>query len=149
MIRWYRSAGFWSLAIAVVHLVSTPILYPRSTASMLDGSPVGIVDRDASLFELRGASFWFLMAGLFQLGTALVVWQFERETGRAPVGFPAFMLAFGVVGAVLSQVSGFWVYLGIGLLARHNAKAAGSRGTSGTQPAQRHTGSPVPQGGSR
>jgi uncharacterized protein DUF6463 len=108
----------WSLmAIAAVHTVAAPAVYPDSLRSTWHAGVLNAVERDASLIALRGVGFWYVTTGFaMALLGAIVRWG-ELRVGRVPRWFGVGLLAFGAWGAALMPKSGFWAFTVPALLA--------------------------------
>lgn len=118
----------WSLmAIAAVHTVAAPAVYPDSLRSTWDAGVINAVDRDASLIALRGVGFWYVTTGFaMALLGALVRWG-ELRMGPVPRWFGVGLLAFGAWGAALMPKSGFWAFLVPALLALRRPRGTARR----------------------
>lgn len=115
--HWWRSAGVWTCALAAVHVAATPLVYGDSVRSVLDAGVLGALDRDPALADVRGASFYFLTAGVMLGALGVGVARHERREGTAPAGFAAFMAVTGLGGVLITPASGFWAFFPIAALA--------------------------------
>lgn len=122
-----RCSGFWTLALAVVHVATASAFYGDSVRSIVDAGVLGAVDSDPGLATLRGAAFWYVTVGLFLGLIGWVVMVAERHGLGAPRGFAVAMAATGVWGVLFSPVSGFWLFFPIAWLARRNTAPAHAR----------------------
>lgn len=113
---WYASTGWWCIAIAIAHLAATGIFYAESLHELTSGPLIGALDADPEHPALRGAAFWYVAAGALLAGMG---WSARRAetTGRPPSGtFAVSLILLGLVGAVVSPLSPFWIILAIGLV---------------------------------
>jgi hypothetical protein len=105
------------LAIAALHIVAAPAVYPESLRSTWDAGVVGAVEADPALADRRGVGFWYVVAGV---GVGLlggVVREGEVRTGVIPRWFGWSMLGLAAGGATLMPRSGFWSFAVPGVLA--------------------------------
>ncbi|NYJ03634.1 hypothetical protein HNR19_004332 [Nocardioides thalensis] len=119
-----RSSGFWTVLLAVVHVLATPLFYADSLQSILDAGVLGAVDSDPDLTTLRAAAFWYVTAGLLLGAVGWMVMLAERRGTGAPRGFALALGLTGAWGVILSPLSGFWLFLVIAFLARRNTVQA-------------------------
>ncbi|GAB2648591.1 DUF6463 family protein [Kribbella swartbergensis] len=116
-----RCSGFWTVLLALIHVLTTSFFYGDSVRSILAGGVLGAVDEDPGLATLRGAAFWYLTSGLFLGLVGSMVLAAERRGDGAPRGFAWVMLVAGAWGVLLSPVSGFWLFFPIAWLARRTS----------------------------
>lgn len=124
---WTR-LGPWIVALAILHLLATPFFHAESWASIVAGGVVGTLDLDPSLVALRSGGFWYLIAGVLLVALGAAQWEAERHgPGLAAVGWG--LILGGVVGALISPLSPFWIVLLLGILVvvRHRRAALRTR----------------------
>lgn len=102
--------------IGIVHVVSTPVLYPDSVASIRRGGVVAAVEADPELLPLRGLGFWYATAGLGIVALGVAVADLERADRLRP-RHAALLAAIGLWGVVLVPKSGFWLFPPLAALA--------------------------------
>jgi hypothetical protein len=117
------------LVIAVIHILTTPLFYGDSVASIIDAGVLGAVDADPALVDLRSASFWYLVAGIGLAFVGADVTWIERRWGQAPPHVGWLLLVLGCVGVVLMPVSPFWLFFGVAAMVAHSHRTRRADGS--------------------
>jgi hypothetical protein len=98
------------IALGTVHIGLTPVLYPRSVRSILDGSVIASVEADPAKAELRGLAFWYTTSGAALIAFGIAVTERERHSRPLPASLPSALTALGAWGVLLMPKSPFWVF---------------------------------------
>jgi hypothetical protein len=116
--------------IGIVHVAATPLIYPDSVASVLQGGVVAAVEADPELLPLRGLGFWYVTSGLGIVALGAAVADLERAHRLRPY-HAALLAAIGLWGVLLVPKSGFWLFPPLAVLAARPRDADGSTGAPG------------------
>ena len=117
-----RCAGFWTVLLAIVHLAMTPLFYPESVRSIVDGGVLWVLDADPALTTVRAASFWYVTCGLFLGLVGAMVLRAERWGTGTPAGYAVAAAGTGLWGVLITPQSGFWLFFVIAWLAWRNTR---------------------------
>lgn len=99
--------GMAVATIALLHLALTPVFYPKSTRSILDGGVVASVEKVPELVETRGVGFWYATSGWAFLLLAWSIGAEERRTGVPTRAQIVGLAGLSAWGTVFMPVSGF------------------------------------------
>ena len=88
-------------------------LDPNPLAGIVDDGFVNAIDRNVD----RAATFWFLATGVLWFNVGHLTHWVIRRTGRIPALVGLWTLGLAVPSLVLLPASGFWLALGVGILA--------------------------------
>lgn len=105
------------MAIAAVHTVVAPAVYPESLRSTWEAGVIDAVEGDPASIDLRGIGFWYLTAALTVGLLGGVVHRAEQRPDGLPPWFGWGLLGFTAWGATLMPRSGFWAFAVPGVLA--------------------------------
>jgi hypothetical protein len=117
-----RRVGPLITALGVVHVASTPVFFPESVRSIVDGRIFGSLIGEPSAMPVRKAGFWYAMAGVAIAGFGWMTGHVERNGGPLPAALPAVLAGFGASGVALDPQSGFWLFFPLAWVARRRAR---------------------------
>jgi hypothetical protein len=109
-------------AVGVVHVASTPVFFPESVRSIVDGRIFGTVSAEPSATPLRAAGFWYAIAGIAIIAFGWMTGHVERNGGTLPPATPAVLAGLGITGVALDPQSGFWVFFPLAWIVRRRAR---------------------------
>jgi hypothetical protein len=109
-------------AVGVVHVASTPVFFPESVRSIVDGRILGTVSAEPSAMPVRAAGFWYAIAGIAVIAFGWMTGHVERTGGTLPPATPAVLAGLGVTGVALDPQSGFWVFFPLAWIARRRTR---------------------------
>jgi Family of unknown function (DUF6463) len=115
LIRWVPRllAGVAGLHILFGLLVIPRTIDPDPLAGILEDGVAGAVSGEVG----REALFWFVVTGFGWLAFAHVTHHVVRATGRVPAAVGWWSLGMAVPSVVLMPKSGWWLLVGVGLVA--------------------------------
>jgi hypothetical protein len=101
------------MVVGAAHIAITPLLFPRSVHSLLDGGVLGAVDADPTVSDLRALGFWYATSGVALLALGALI--AEQERGKSPPSalVPGVLAALGTWGVLLLPKSPFWALIGL------------------------------------
>lgn len=105
-----RLSGPLLMATGVLDLLVCLLLYPGPLAAIAQDGFFNAVELDPAQFD-RETAFWHVAFGTTVLILGGLVHWAQARTGTLPAFLGWSLLAFGVVGAILMPVSGFWAVL--------------------------------------
>lgn len=109
--------GLLIVAVGIIHLAVTPLVYGDAWRSIGRGGIVGAVDADPGQSDVRGVGFWYATAGIALLALGCLVTWIQQEIGVLPRLVAWLLLVVGLWGVVLLPLSPFWVFLIIAVVA--------------------------------
>ncbi len=121
-----RRVGPLVTALGVVHVASTPVFFPESVRSIVDGRILGTVSAEPTAMPVRAAGFWYAIAGVAIAAFGWMTGHVERNGGTLPAALPAVLAGMGTAGVTLDPQSGFWLFFPLAWIARIR-RAARSR----------------------
>jgi hypothetical protein len=127
--------GSLMVAVGVVHVGITPLLFPGSVQSIVEGGVVNSIEADPDLAQLRGIAFWYATTGLALIVSGWSVGVVERRAEPTPTALPLCLAGVGLWGVVLMPKSPFWVFVALAALAA--ARAAHERRADKAGPQRR------------
>jgi hypothetical protein len=104
--------GAMTTVVGAVHIAITPLLFPRSVRSLVDGGVLGAVDADAAVSDLRALGFWYATSGVALVALGAVIAEHERRESAPPALAPWALAGLGTWGVLLLPKSPFWVLIG-------------------------------------
>ena len=116
--------------VGAVHTVITPMIFPSSVQSIVEGGVIASIEADPEQAGLRGLAFWYVSTGLALVAYGVSVAERERHEEPLPSTLPVCLAGLGVWGVLLMPKSPFWVFLALAGLAvqrRRSARAPMSR----------------------
>jgi hypothetical protein len=125
-----RLSGPLLMATGVLDLLYVLMFHSRQLATIMQDGFLSAVETSPAQFD-REVAFWHLAFGttVLILG-GLVRWS-QARTGTLPAFLGWSLLAFGLFGAILVPVSGFWAVLPQAVLvlvvARRGSKAGAGK----------------------
>jgi hypothetical protein len=111
-------------AVGVIHVLSTPVFFPESVRSIVDGGVFGTVSAEPTATPVRAAGFWYAIAGVAVTAFGWMTGHVERGSGRVPTATPAVLAGIGAAGVALDPKSGFWLFFPIAWIARRRTSAS-------------------------
>jgi hypothetical protein len=112
-MRSVRTATLVSM-IGAGDVLFVPVLFSGQLSDIAESGVFGAVMFDDRAGE-NAAAIWFASKGVLLLALGLLGRAHERATGTLPAS-PGWLLAgLGAAGAAAAPVSGFWVYLALGV----------------------------------
>ena len=99
------------IAITVIHLACTPLVYGQGLGDIIDDGVLNAVETGPTGIDARGAAFWYVAAGLGVVVLGYLTWWVERRIEALPAGLGWLLVAFTVINVVLVPFSGFWLFL--------------------------------------
>lgn len=116
--------GPLTMAVGVIHLALTPLLYRDSVRSVLDGGVVAAIEAEPAQADRRGVGFWYATTGLATIAYGVAITERERQAAPLPASLPVALAAIGTWGVVLMPKSGFLVFGPLAVLAAFRRRAA-------------------------
>jgi hypothetical protein len=117
-----RRVGPLITALGVVHVASTPVFFPESLRSIVDGRILGTLTAEPSAMPVRKAGFWYAMAGVAIAAFGWTTGHVERNGGTLPAALPAVLAGMGTAGVALDPQSGFWLFFPLAWMARRRTR---------------------------
>src|SRR5262249_28012875 len=109
------NTGTLALAIGLGDIALVPVLFSEQLRDIGSSGLLGSVMFDDRA-DPRAAALWFATKGLMLVGLGLLARAHEELTGSLPAAPGWVLVALGGLGALIAPVSGFWVYLALGML---------------------------------
>jgi hypothetical protein len=116
--RYHGRVGPLITAVGVVHVATTPVFFPASVRGIVEDRVVGALSAEDPAVPVRAAGFWYAISGVAVAALGAMTGYVERRGEPLPTALPAALAGLGVVGVVLDQRSGFWVFFPLAALAR-------------------------------
>jgi hypothetical protein len=120
-------------ALGVVHVASTPVFFPESVRSIVDGRILGTLTAEPSAMPVRKAGFWYAMAGVAIAVFGWMTGHVERNGGTLPAALPTVLAGVGATGVALDPQSGFWLFFPLAWIARRRTRRRPSSPRRSTQ----------------
>jgi hypothetical protein len=114
-------------AVGVIHVASTPVVFPESVRSIVNGRIFGTVSTEPGAMPVRAAGFWYAIAGVVMTAFGWMTGHAERNGGALPAALPAVLAGVGATGVALDPQSGFWVFFPLAWIARKRTRCAPRR----------------------
>ena len=117
-----RWIGLWVMAVAVIHMAFTPVLYLEEIQHLMAGG----FPLDVSPLKVA-AGVWFFLFGLPLLGLGnLIDWSERRGLSGLPLALPVLLLLTVGLGIFFYPESGFYLLIPaiIALFFRREVKPA-------------------------
>ncbi len=105
-----RLSGPLLMATGVLDLLYVFVFHSGQLAAIAQDGFFDAVETNPALFD-REVAFWHVAFGMTVLILGGLVHWAQARTGTLPAFLGWSLLAFGVVGAILVPVSGFWLVL--------------------------------------
>ena len=102
-----RWAGIWVMAVAVIHMAFTPLIYPETMVALLDQGLIGVVTS-----KEIAAGIWFFLFGLplYSFGQ-MIDWLEKGRDMPIPVSAPIGLSLLLVLGVMFFPASGFYLMI--------------------------------------
>lgn len=123
------------IAVGVVHVAITPVLFPESVKSIMRAGVINSIDAEPDLAQLRGIAFWYATAGLGLIFIGWTIAALESRGGKTPAALPLFLAGLGVWGVILMPASPFWVFIALAALAAVRNRAQRRADPASAEPA--------------
>ena len=114
------------LLVGLGDLLFTAVLFASQLAAIGADGVFGAV-MFSERADGQAAALWFAMKGGMLIVVGLIARAYENLAGTLPQAPGWVLAALGVAGAIVAPVSGFWVYIALGALWVHDARARPSR----------------------
>ncbi len=109
--------GTLLLAVAMLHFAAGIFLFHSELAGIAADGFLNAVDP----YPDRPYPFWFMMAGVMLTLLGILARWAERRIGILPSSLGWSLMAMGAAGALIMPISGFWLFIPIGLLVLRRA----------------------------
>ncbi len=105
-----RLCGPLLIATGVLDLLVCLLLYPGPLAAIAQDGFFDAVETNPAQLD-RETAFWHVMFGSTVVILGCLIHWAQARTGTLPAFLGWSLLAFGLLGAILVPVSGFWALL--------------------------------------